>query len=97
MNSSGDQLLASSGLAGNEHGSIGGGDAADVVERFPEPGALANDLPEVMCRFDLFLEVKVLLLETGPFSLSQHAGGDVDPDGTTGDDLAALSAYGLHP
>src|SRR5262249_14594023 len=97
MDGPGDQLLARAGLARNEHGGIGGGDTADAVERLPGGGALAHDLLEVTVRFDLFLEVKVLLVEAGPFRLGQYAVGDVDKARTTGLDRAVFPAPGLHP
>jgi hypothetical protein len=50
-----------------------------------------------MDRFDFFLEIKVLLVETRPFALRQHAVRDVHEERTTGLDDAVLVAAGLHP
>src|SRR5262249_13916311 len=75
-----DQFFAGAGLPGNQHGGVRGCDAADLVEHSLESGALADDLLEIVSRFDFVLQVKVLLLQAGAFSLSENVVGDVHPD-----------------
>ena len=77
VDGAGDQLLAGAGLAGDQHGGVGGRHAADVVEHGQQRRTLADDLLEVVDRLDLFLQVEVLLLEPGLFLLREHAVGDV--------------------
>ena len=51
-----DQLLAGTGLAGHEHGGVGGGDLLHRFERRVERPRAADDLREVVLRLDLVLE-----------------------------------------
>src|SRR5260370_2760249 len=69
VDGAGDQLLARAGFAGDEHRGVGGGDPADVGENLQEDWAPADDLFEIMGRFDLFLDIQVLLLEATPLAL----------------------------
>jgi hypothetical protein len=59
VDGAGDQFLAGSRLPGDENGSIGLGDTIDLLERLQQGRALADDLVEVVNRFDLFLKGQV--------------------------------------
>ena len=97
MDGAGDQFLARTGFAGDEHRGVGGSDAAHVVEHLHQGGTAADDLLEIMSRFDLFLEIQVLLLEAGPFALGQYPIGDVDKKRPAGPDDTVLVTARLHP
>jgi hypothetical protein len=78
----GDQLLAGSGLPGEENGRISLGDTIDLFERLQQGRALADDLFEVVNRFDFFLKVDVFGGEAGFFLFHQDMVGDVHEHGS---------------
>ena len=89
--------LAGAGLAGDQHGGVRGGDAADLVEHALEGGALADEFLEIAGRFEFVLQVEVLLLQAGSFGLGEDAIGDVHPDRAAGPHLAVGPADRSHP
>ena len=97
MDGAGDQLLARAGLAIDQYGGIGGGDAADLVEHRQQGGTAADDLLEIVRGLDLFLEVEVLLVQPRALGLGEDAVGDVDPDRMRGLDRPGGAAHRSHP
>src|SRR5207245_7483352 len=82
VDGAGDQLLAGSGLSGDEDGRGGLGDAVHFFQRVQQGRALADDLLEVVNRFDFFLEVDVLGGEASLFLFHQDTVGDVQEHGS---------------
>ena len=56
------------------------GPTAHMVEHGGQRRAAADDLLEVVDGLDFFLQIEVLLLQAGLFTLSEHAIGNVDTD-----------------
>ena len=77
VDGAGDQFLAGSGLPGDENRGVGLGDTIDLVERLQQGRALADDLVEVVNRFDLFLKVDIFGSEASLFLFHEDVVGDV--------------------
>ena len=58
-----DEFLARARFATDEHRGAGGGDRLDLLQHPTQGGALADDLPEVVVRLCLLLQVGILLGE----------------------------------
>src|SRR5262249_13193419 len=97
VDGAGDELLPRAGFAGDEHRGVGGGDAADLGEHVRQCRAAADDLLEIMDRFDLLLEVTVLLLQAVALLLRQRPVRDVDTDTQAVLNTAVGTAGGHHP
>ncbi len=88
VDGAGDQFFACAGFAGDEHRGVGG---------FHQGGAPADNLLVIMDRFDLLLEVQVMLLEARLFALREDPVRDVDKERAAGLHGCVLAAAGLHP
>ncbi|MOA60047.1 hypothetical protein D3C78_1848250 [compost metagenome] len=63
MDGTGDQFLAGTRLAMDQHAGISGSDYIDLLDNFQYWLALSDDFPVVVFDLNLFLQVRILILE----------------------------------
>ena len=92
-----DQLFSRPCFASDQDRGIGRRYPANLVQYREQRGRASNDLLEIVDRLELFLEIEILLLETGAVGLGDHAVRDVNPDGMDCLNTPVCSTRRSHP
>jgi len=79
VDGTGDQLLARTGLPGDQHRAVGLRDLLEGLANVPQAAAVADQVREIVLGLDLIAQVDVLPLQLG-LQLGQLAGlpGDLE-------------------